>query len=92
MSTGKFVTGVLTGIAAGAVLGILFAPAEGSKTRKKISDKAGGLLDGFKTKMNSLVDDLNDKYEEMTGEAEKLAEQGKDKANSLKNQARHALS
>ena len=36
MKAGKVFLGVLAGVAAGAVLGILFAPDKGSKTRKKI--------------------------------------------------------
>lgn len=38
MSSGKVVLGMLAGLAAGAVLGILFAPEKGSKTRRKILD------------------------------------------------------
>ena len=39
-NTGKIATGVLVGAIVGTVLGILFAPKEGSKTRAIISDKA----------------------------------------------------
>ena len=37
MSTGKVITGIVAGMAAGAVLGILLAPDKGSETRKKIA-------------------------------------------------------
>ena len=36
MSNGKFLAGVITGLGVGTLLGILFAPEKGSKTRKKI--------------------------------------------------------
>ncbi|NLO02771.1 MAG: YtxH domain-containing protein, partial [Bacteroidales bacterium] len=39
MSSGKVFLGVLAGAAAGALAGILFAPAKGSKTRKRILKK-----------------------------------------------------
>lgn len=35
MKNGKLLAGIITGLGAGALLGILFAPDKGSKTRKK---------------------------------------------------------
>ena len=52
MKTDKVILGVLGGLAAGAIMGILFAPDKGEKTRKKI-----------KRKSNDYADDLKDKYE-----------------------------
>jgi len=36
MKNGKLLAGVITGLGAGALLGVLFAPDKGSKTRKRI--------------------------------------------------------
>ena len=40
MESGKTAAGVLLGVGIGALLGILFAPAKGTETRKKIINKS----------------------------------------------------
>ena len=45
MSSGKVVLGLLAGVAVGALAGILFAPAKGSKTRKRIMNKGENYAD-----------------------------------------------
>jgi len=40
MKNGKLVGGVIAGLATGAVLGLLFAPAKGSATRRRILGKS----------------------------------------------------
>jgi len=69
MNSGKIVLALLTGVAAGALLGILFAPAKGSETRKKISGKGGDLAESMKEKFNEFLDDISDKYEDIKEEA-----------------------
>jgi gas vesicle protein len=51
--TGKVLLGLLAGVAAGAVIGILFAPDRGSDTRKKIAQKSGDYATEFKNKLTS---------------------------------------
>ena len=62
MDSGKVVLGVLAGVAAGAILGILFAPDKGSVTRKKISEKGGDYSDVVKDKFNEFIDTCSEKY------------------------------
>ena len=45
MKTNKLLAGILLGAAAGAVLGILFAPDKGKETRKKLKNKGQELGD-----------------------------------------------
>lgn len=63
MSSGKFVLGLLAGAAAGAILGILFAPEKGTDTRKKIAKKGEDYVDEIKDKFNGLIDDLSKKMD-----------------------------
>ncbi len=46
---------LLIGVGVGAVLGILFAPRKGSKTRRKIAKRGADLKDGW----NNLKDSVN---------------------------------
>jgi gas vesicle protein len=46
--------GFIAGIAAGSVLGILFAPEKGTKTRRKLKDKASELSDEISRKIRKL--------------------------------------
>ena len=56
MSKQKLLAGILLGAAAGAVLGILFAPDKGSETRRKIADKKNDLTNKMKDSFNDFVD------------------------------------
>ena len=84
MSSGKVVLGILAGLAAGTVLGILFAPEKGSDTRKKISKKGKDLTDSLKDKFNEFLDSVSEKFEEVKEEVSDFAEQGKAKAEEAK--------
>jgi len=58
MKKGNVLLGVLTGLAAGAILGILFAPAKGSETRKIITDRGNDLSESLKKKFDEFLDSL----------------------------------
>ncbi|AWH84420.1 YtxH domain-containing protein [Flavobacterium album] len=59
--TGTIVA-VLAGAAVGAALGILFAPDEGSKTRRKIKDGVGAKTDELKDKLNELTETVKSRF------------------------------
>jgi gas vesicle protein len=65
MSTGKFLLGVLSGVAVGALLGVLFAPDKGSATREKIKTKSKDYANDLHDKLDDLLSGLNDKFDRM---------------------------
>jgi len=75
-SNGKLISALLIGAAAGAVLGLLFAPDKGTEVRKKMMK--GG---------NDLMDDLCDRIEEGKEMLKKFKEKVVDKAEDYKSKA-----
>lgn len=88
MGSGKVMTGLFAGLAAGAILGILFAPDKGKETRKKISKKGTDLKGNIKAKFSLLVDDVVDDYENMKGKAGNLVSQDNNKVKKSIDQAK----
>ena len=84
MNSGKVLLGVLGGVAAGALVGVLFAPDKGSKTRKKIMNKANDGVDVLKDKFDSLLESMNEKYENIWQAKDGLLSEGEARLNSVK--------
>ncbi|WP_291097639.1 MULTISPECIES: YtxH domain-containing protein [unclassified Flavobacterium] len=84
MNSSKVLLGVLGGVAAGAIAGILFAPAKGKKTRKRILNKGKGFADDMKDKFEELYENVTDKYETLLQSNENLIAEEKTKLNSIK--------
>jgi len=58
MTAGKALLGVMAGIAAGAVLGMIFAPEKGEHTRRNISKKGEDLANALNEKIDEKFDEL----------------------------------
>lgn len=84
MKTRNTILGILGAVAAGAVLGILFAPDKGAKTRKKIIQKTNEKTDEIKTKIDNLSQTVSEKYNSVLDKGEQLAEKGKAEIDNIK--------
>jgi gas vesicle protein len=66
MKTGKAILAVAAGLAAGAVLGVLFAPEKGNETRRKITKKGKDLVDDVENKIekkfNEMMNNFSSKF------------------------------
>lgn len=65
MNSGKVLLGLMAGLAAGAIIGVLFAPDKGSVTRKMIYKKGDEYADELKEKFNELIESISVKCEEV---------------------------
>lgn len=83
MSTGKVLMGILAGIAAGATLGVLLAPDNGSATRKKITSKGDAYVEELENKFNEFLNGITKKFESVRNESVRMAENGKMKATEV---------
>ncbi len=57
---GKVVAALLAGLAAGAALGILFAPEKGTETREKINDSLKDLGDAIKERSAEQLEQVSE--------------------------------
>ena len=89
MNSGKLVLGVLGGLAAGALMGVLFAPEKGSKTRRKMMNKANDGADALKDKFDSMLESMNDKYEDIWKAKDELISEGEAKLNAVKKELKN---
>jgi gas vesicle protein len=84
MNSGKVFLGVLAGVAAGALMGILFAPEKGSQTRKQIVSKGEGYADALQGKFDDLAESITNSLKTTRDEAEVFVSKGRAKFDELK--------
>lgn len=81
--TKKVIGALLIGTAIGAAIGILFAPAKGSETRKTIADKSGDLAGSLKDKFNEFIEGFSN---EASAVKDKVKSKLEDGANHVKDE------
>ncbi|MEO6132302.1 MAG: YtxH domain-containing protein [Saprospiraceae bacterium] len=91
MSSSKVLLGVVVGMAAGAVVGIMLAPDSGEQTRKKISKKGEAYADDLKSKFNDFLDGFMSKVESTKDDAKDMANDMVDSAKSKYNEVKGDL-
>jgi gas vesicle protein len=90
MSSGKVLLGVLAGVAAGAVLGILFAPHKGKITRRRIVRHGEDYAENLKEQFNQFLDSMTEKYDKAKEDLSDVVEKGKATFKEAEKEARSA--
>ncbi|RKS95615.1 gas vesicle protein [Flavobacterium limicola] len=92
MKNNNVALGLLGGLAVGTVLGILFAPAKGCETGKKIVDKSTDLAESFKDSSGKLsnvisktINDLKNESQQLLGNTKEVIKAEIANADNLKN-------
>lgn len=85
MSAKNLLLGLIVGAAAGAVVGILYAPDKGEKTRNKLKKQTDKLSAEIKEGVDEILDSIKeqvDRTKGMVSDAEKAGKDVKDKVSS----------
>ena len=92
MKSGKVVLGVLAGLAAGALLGVLLAPDKGSRTRRKVLNFGEDVADTLKEKFDDLSDTIADTIKKDKKSAEKIISKVKTMTDEVKKEVMNGFS
>jgi gas vesicle protein len=81
MKASKILIALAAGAAAGAVLGILFAPDKGTETRRKISKRSSDIANSLRDNFNDFVDSVKENFSNAKAEVKESVEKGMSKFN-----------
>ncbi len=82
MSSKKVVIGAVVGVAAGAVLGLLFAPARGAMTRQRMARKVTDSAEDVQDSLSGYIDATTEGYGSIKKGAAEFVDKAKKKAAS----------
>jgi len=74
MNSGKVFFGILAGLAAGAMLGLLFVPEKGSNTIRKITEKGDDFADDLNRKFDQFLEIITKKIDQVSKDISTIAE------------------
>lgn len=87
-NSGSVLASLLLGAAAGVALGLLYAPEEGKKTRKKIKEKADDLACQAKDQYAVAVENARKQYEKAKEQYEAVTEKAKEQYGNITSQVK----
>ncbi len=89
---GKILSALLIGAAAGAVVGLLYAPSKGSELRQKIKKNAGGLIDDLASKITERKDALSGLKNKAVAKTDELKTQVESELGGTQNKSKSTSS
>jgi gas vesicle protein len=85
MKKSTILISVLGSAFVGAVLGVLFAPDKGYKTRRQITKKGDEYAGMAKKEYDEMVKKMNRQYDDLKSQSDELLTKGKHRADELVN-------
>ena len=64
----------VTGVAAGSIIALLYAPDRGTETRRKIADRTRRVADELRSNVESGMDELSETTERVYGKAGEMVD------------------